>query len=112
MLLEKRSDVAEIMMASDVFVLPSLFEGLPVVAVESQTTGLATLCSNLITTEVGISDKCEFLNLDENLWVERIIQLQNIETSREKYAENSRNCGYDAKNSAEILEKKYFYLFT
>ena len=106
-LLEKRSDVAEIMMASDVFVLPSLFEGLPVVAVESQTTGLATLCSNLITTEVGISDKCEFLNLDENLWVERIIQLQNIETSREKYAENSRNCGYDAKNSAEILEKKY-----
>lgn len=105
--LEKRNDIAEIMMASDVFVLPSLFEGLPVVAVEAQTTGLVSLCSDKITDEVGISEICEFLELDVNVWSNRVINLQNNIIDRKKYAEIIKNAGYDARYSAKVLENKY-----
>ena len=107
-ILEKRNDVAEIMKASDMFILPSLFEGLPVVAIEAQTTGLTCICSDTITTETNITDLYNILPIETaNVWVEKILEQKDKKVDREKYAEIIKKEGYDAKTSAEILEKLY-----
>ena len=106
--LEKRSDVPEIMMAADMFVLPSLFEGLPVVAIEAQCSGLKTLCSDTITTETKITDLYKILPIDDaGVWAQEIIKQKGRKVEREKYASIVLKHGYDAKESASILEKIY-----
>lgn len=107
--LEKRNDIAEIMMASDLFILPSKFEGFPVTTIESQCSGLKTLCSNLITKEVSVTNLVKFLDIsNEKIWAEDIINLdgQNL-TDRKIYAKLIKDAGFDAIESAKILEKFY-----
>lgn len=58
-----RQDIDRLYQAMDFFVLPSLFEGLPTVGVEAQSTGLPCLMSDAITDEAKITDKCWFLPL-------------------------------------------------
>lgn len=49
-----RDDVERLMSAMDVFVLPSLFEGLPLVGIEAQAAGLACIISDTVTPEIQI----------------------------------------------------------
>lgn len=75
-----RNDVNEIMNSADCFVLPSLYEGLPVVGVEAQMAGLSCVFSNTITKELNISNDSYFEDIkDVNLWINRIHQLENKE---------------------------------
>lgn len=109
--LENRNDVAEIMMASDVFVLSSIFEGLGIVAIESQASGLPTLCSEHIPAETKLTDIIsyhELANMDE--WIDTIYKTQKREIDREVYAVLVAEAGYDAKESAKLLEDKYLGL--
>lgn len=62
-LLGVRNDVPELLMAMDVFVLPSLFEGLGIVAIEAQATGLKCILSDEIPKEVDCGN-CEFVSLN------------------------------------------------
>lgn len=78
MFLGKRSDVMALYNIMDVFVLPSLFEGLPIVGVEAQANGLRCLFSDKITREVDLSGNSLFLSIDKansaEKWVEAITQ--------------------------------------
>lgn len=65
-------NVPEIMAASEVFLLPSLNEGLPTVALEAQAAGLPCLLSDNITKECRITDLVKFLPLSLDSWVETI----------------------------------------
>ena len=66
--LGSRNDACDLYSGFDCFVLPSLFEGLPVSAVEAQATGLPCLLSDTITTDVAFG-KAEFLPLgDAEAW--------------------------------------------
>lgn len=69
--------------AMDVFVLPSLFEGLPIVGVEAQASGLPCIFAETITKEVGILPQTKFLSLEQSneQWAECIIQAEPIERS-------------------------------
>lgn len=68
-----RSDVADLYNVMDIFVLPSFYEGLPVVGVEAQANGLKCLFSDRVTKETKLSPSAEFLSLDELfMWVRRI----------------------------------------
>lgn len=107
-ILEKRSDIAEIMMASDMFILPSLFEGLAVTSIESQATGLITLCSSTITKETQITDIYYCLDInDPKDWSKMILKHKNDKIDRPKYGKIISDAGYNAKLSAQILENRY-----
>lgn len=71
--LGNRNDVADLYNAMDIFLLPSHYEGLPVVGVEAQANGLKCLFSDRVTKETKLSPSAEFLSLDELfMWVRRI----------------------------------------
>lgn len=82
--------VQELFMAMDVFVLPSHFEGLPIVGVEAQATGLPVIFSNKITTSAKLTDNVSFLGIetkDVSKWVDTILKYKN-ETGNRKEAYN------------------------
>lgn len=62
----RRSDVADLYQAMDVFVLPSHFEGLPIAGIEAQSAGLPCVMSDTITVEGRITKSCEFLSLRQS----------------------------------------------
>ena len=93
--------------AMDVFVLPSLFEGNPVVGIEAQTNGLKCLFSDTITKEAKITDLVKFLSIqDTKIWVEEILKL-NVDLNRKSREQEVRKNGYDVKDIAKSFEKFY-----
>ena len=70
-----RTDTARMYAAMDVFVMPSLYEGLPVVGVEAQAAGLPLVLADTITEETRILDTTAFLPLSAGpaAWAERIL---------------------------------------
>ena len=74
--------VEKLFQAMDVFILPSYFEGLPIVGVEAQASGLPVIFSNKITKEVKIIQACSYLSIEDNsipLWIEKIIEYSRLE---------------------------------
>lgn len=64
--LGKRTDIPQLLSIMDVFLFPSLFEGLPGVVLEAQANGLPCLISEHITKEVAITDLVEYMSLKES----------------------------------------------
>lgn len=58
-----RTDVSSLYNVADVFVFPSLFEGLPVVLIEAQANGLPCVVSDVVDQDVKISDELSFFSL-------------------------------------------------
>jgi len=106
-----RSDVPELLQAMDVFVFPSIFEGLPVTLIEAQASGLACLVSSNITREVSITDLVEFFSLEKTVeeWASRILELKE-NCNRRNTSEEIRRAGYDVKETAKWLEDFYLDL--
>lgn len=106
------SNINELINMFDIFVMPSLFEGLPIVSVEAQTNGLRCLFADTITKQAKIIDKVEYLSLqsDKKYWAEYINKYSNIEDIREGYVDVLSNGGYDIKLEAEKLEDLYIKL--
>lgn len=83
--LGQRNDVEKLMCAMDIFVLPSLYEGLPLVGVESQATGLICFFSDKITNELNITSNVKNLPIDNSdLWVENIMNTELTTKERNK----------------------------
>lgn len=75
-LLGVRHDIPELMAASDVMLMPSLYEGFPVVLVESQASGLPAVISNTIYPEVDLGlGLVHFVELDNSpqCWIEKVL---------------------------------------
>ena len=75
-----RNDVNRLYQAMDVFVLPSRYEGLPVVGVEAQAEGLPCILSDKMTQETKITENVVFISLDEGPrnWAKAAIGIKNI----------------------------------
>lgn len=92
---------------SDVFVLPSLFEGLPITLIEAQCTGLPCLISSNVTSEANLG-LVKILELKTNLWKDSII---NIDIEDESKRSNSDaiiyNHNYSLEQTIKVLEELY-----
>lgn len=97
--------------AFDVFILPSIWEGLPVVGVEAQAADLPCIFSQGVTKEIGFSEDSMFIGLDESLdkWSDAIIKKFD-KSSREDRTELIRNNNYDIKIEAQKLQERYLRL--
>lgn len=107
-----RKDIAELMSTSDMFILPSFYEGLPVVGVEAQTNGLPCVFSDSITREVDLNDKENlFLSLEfsNQQWAQKIkdIFLNTNLKKRDKAYKNVEKKGYSLVQVGKLLEKIY-----
>jgi glycosyltransferase involved in cell wall biosynthesis len=101
-----RSDVNELLSAFDVFVFPSLFEGLPVTLVEVQAAGLPCFVSDTVTKEVDFNKKINYISLSKEsaYWADEIV---NSEQERLKCDEAIRNAGYDIQYTVKQLTDFY-----
>lgn len=108
--LGSRPDVRDLMDAMDVFVFPSLYEGLGIVAVEAQAMGLPVLASDAIPRETNLTDLISYLPLgDPAPWVDAIMELRNgdAQRTREGYSANVAAGGYDIRQVARELQEFY-----
>ena len=71
-----RSDVPRLLMVFDVMVFPSFFEGMPNTVIEAQATGLHCVIADTITQEAGVTDRVEYLSLEDSadIWAQRALQ--------------------------------------
>ena len=103
------ADVSEWYQAIDCFVLPSLFEGLPVVGIEAQAAGLPCVFSDRVTDEVLLSPEARRVSLgaDDAEWVREIMATRRSETDRTKGMDLVRRAGYDIHTEAKKLQNTY-----
>lgn len=80
-----RKDVKDLYNVIDVFVLPSWYEGLPVVSVEAQANGLPCFVSDKVSKECNLSGSMNFIGLDKSApyWSKEIL---NSDLGRNKKA--------------------------
>lgn len=95
------SNTSEFYSAIDIFILPSLWEGLPVVGIEAQVSGLPCLFSSNIDRNVILNhDRSYLLNLNIDDWVKKI-----QEVSRNKYLRTTNIDAFNRKNLN--IDKEY-----
>lgn len=106
--LGQRNDINELYQAFDVFCLPSLYEGLPVVGVEAQATGLLCIFSDDMTKETKVLDTTEFLSLNQSveMWGKHILKSFEVYTRKTNQTEIKNN-GFDIRNEAKKLSDYY-----
>lgn len=92
--------------AMDILVLPSRFEGLPVICVEAQAAGLPVICSKAVTEEAGITPLFQSLDLSAGAakWAEILVKEHHRTIVREDYAEVVQNAGFEAADVAAEME--------
>lgn len=101
-----RADVNELLQAIDIFVLPSRFEGLPIVAVEAQASGCPCILSDTITKEVLITKNVKHIPLDKVIWQKEIESyIEGFE--RKKTDQEIIQAGFDINMQIHEIEKEY-----
>ena len=109
--LGRRDDIKQFYNAFDAFLLPSLYEGMPVVGVEAQCTGLPVFFSKNITEETTACELAHYIGLyvSPKEWADRIIRVvkENM-PNRRSYAKEVKGAGFDSESEAERLQQFYF----
>ena len=102
-----KCNVSDFLQASDIFLMPSLYEGFPVTSIEAQASGLPCVFSDTITEHAKIIDNSKFLSLNSTPleWANTCLSIKN----------NQRDCtynilkdnGFDIISSKEIIKAIY-----
>lgn len=106
--LGQREDANKLYQAFDLFLFPSLYEGLGMVAIEAQCAGLPCLCSIEVPQVAKVTNNVEFLGLEEDLnnWNDLTLKLIK-ENNRRDYSKEVSNKGYNIKEEVKKLENEY-----
>lgn len=104
-------DVESLLCAMDIFVFPSVFEGLGIAAVEAQASGLPVICSDRVPSEAFILPTMRKVALDAEApqWVRSMEDAADWKGDRAKCSEQIRKRGFDIKDVASRIENTYKY---
>lgn len=107
-LLSNRSDMDRLYQAMDVFVLPSLYEGLGIVAIEAQSAGLPTICSNGVAEDANVSPLFSRMALEDSpkAWAEAIVKAADTRDCAGGAA-GARAHGFDVRDNAAKMQEWY-----
>lgn len=102
-----RNDVNRMLSAMDVFLMPSLYEGLPLSIIEAQSAALPCLISSGVPKECDKTGLVEQLSLEEGseVWIEKALSMSAPD--RKDVTDKIINAGFDIKNNAAELQKFY-----
>ncbi len=103
-----RSDVDRLLQAFDLFLFPSLWEGLPLTGVEAQAAGLPVLMSDVITPEVHIVPQLRTLSVKDSpaRWARTALELVE-DYRRVDCAKQVIDAGFDIQSTADWLQEFY-----
>ena len=106
--LGNRKDVNELYQVMDVFVMPSFFEGIPVVGIEAQFAGLPCFFSDRVPNEVMFNSDCQFVSLKMSAdeWAEKIMMINNLQQRSEVCYNNI----YNIVKAKSVLSEFYMKL--
>jgi glycosyltransferase involved in cell wall biosynthesis len=101
-----RDDIPDILAACDIFLLPSFFEGLPLVLIEAQASGLTAFASNTVPNQVDAGG-CRFLSIETGAetWAKEINSF--IESGLIQVADIEKLKQFDIRNYVNKLENIY-----
>ena len=96
-----------LLQAIDIFIFPSLFEGLPFALIEAQCAGLKVFASDTISRESKITDNLYFLSLSKGAkkWADEILRYRNYDRNSE--TELIKRAGYSIGTTVSLLKKLY-----
>jgi glycosyltransferase involved in cell wall biosynthesis len=102
-----RDNIPELLQAFDLFLFPSLYEGLPVTLIEAQASGLKIVTSSTVTKEVDMTGLITYIDLEKpaSYWAESV--LYNINYNRRNTLDQIREGGYDIHENAKKLQGFY-----
>lgn len=103
-----RSDVNRLLQAMDVYLFPSLFEGLPMSLVEAQAAGLPCLISDRVPeSAVLVKDLVSVMSLEQTAdeWAQRLLNMKTA--TRTNHSKELQDAGYDIDIEAEKLQNFY-----
>lgn len=106
--LGNRTDVNKILQAMDVFLFPSLYEGLPLSIIEAQAAGLPCVISDNVPPECIVTDLIEAASLDDALAKWEIVITSQKSVKRKDTYELIKKSGFDVKSNVLVLEKMYY----
>lgn len=107
--IDNTNDIQGYLSAMDVFVFPSLFEGLGIVLIEAQAAGLTCLVTDSLPLEINVSNNLKRISLNQNpdIWAKNILATKKHITDRKKMNEIVKKSNFDVKKSIKILEDYY-----
>lgn len=106
----KRNDINTMMAIMDVFVMPSIYEGFPMVLIEALASGKNCIVSDGISKEVDIDKgSIEFISLNESIqkWINEIIRKANEKVNIKSRTKILEKNGFSIDKTTEILTKIY-----
>ena len=100
-------NVSDLMQAMDVFILPSKYEGLGIVGIEAQASGLQCFFSDKVPIETKITNLVKYISLDESneYWAKCILDTKD--SNRPDTSTIIQNAGYDIDIQAKLLQSFY-----
>ena len=108
-------NVSDYLSVFDVMLLPSLYEGLPLVVIEWQISGLPCIISDSITKECAITSLVKFESIKESptVWVDDIekLTIQDRSGNKDRIFNEIKAAGYDIQTGAGKLKKIYDNLY-
>lgn len=104
-----RDDIPELLRAFDLFLFPSITEGLGISAIEAQAAGVPSLLSTGVPEEAEVSTIVQRIPLDEGpvAWADRCVALLGNLPARQDHREEVRSHGFDIRDSASWLSNFY-----
>lgn len=106
-----QEDIYKYYSAMDLFVMPSLFEGLPITLIEAQANGLSSLVSDAVTKESDLTGLTEFYPLSAGFfkWAQRVSELLDIGRKNSVDVKGMlEKSGFSLSNQAKVISKLYF----